>query len=202
MTIVEGQIESLKQLKVILNQNGITRFNSIGEINKFIENYDFEKNKISKDIEQTLDIEINDLQSELIKLQQVYDKLKAEITNEVNIKINDNKDKLNLVKEKSKKNIIKKILLFPQLRILKLEKSNLEKNYEKIIRRKTYIAEREVIITKKKIDDYSENKEKIILERSSLSQKKLAFTKEVVDGLYTFKNKWGQIELPPIKRMN
>ena len=47
MTIVEGQIESLKKLKEILDQNGITRFNSIGEIDNFIKNYDFEKKKIS-----------------------------------------------------------------------------------------------------------------------------------------------------------
>ena len=100
MTIVEGQIESLKKLKEILNQNGITRFNSIGEINKFIKNYDFEKNKISKHIEHTLDVEIKDLQSDLIKLQQVYDNLKAEITNKINIKIKTLKDKFNLAKEK------------------------------------------------------------------------------------------------------
>ncbi len=185
MTIVEGQIESLKKLKEILNQNGITRFNSIGEINNFIKNYDFEKNKISKHIEHTLDLEIKDLQSDLIKLQQVYDNLKAEITNNVNIKMKNLKDKFNLVKEKSKNNLIKKIFFFPQLTILKLKKSNLEKNLEKIIHRQTYVAEHEVIKTKKMVDDYSENKEKIILERSLPSYEELAFTKEVVEGLYT-----------------
>ena len=73
MTIVEGQIESLKTLKELIIQNGITRFNSICEINNFIKNCDFEKNKISKHIEHTLDLEIKDLQSDLINLQQVYD---------------------------------------------------------------------------------------------------------------------------------
>ena len=185
MAIVEGQIDSLKKLKVILNQNDITRFNSIGEINKFIKNYDFEKNKISKDIEHTLDLEIKDLQSDLIKLQQGYDNLKSEITNKVNIKINILKDKFNLVKEKGKINLIKKIIFFPQLTILKLKKTNLEKNLEIVIHRKTYVAEHDVIKTKKKLDDYSENREKIIIERSLPRYEKLAFTKEVVEGLYT-----------------
>lgn len=112
MTIVEGQIESLKKLKEILNQNNITRFNSIGEINKFIKNYGSEKNKITKHIEHTLDLEIKDLQSDLINLQQVYDNLKVEITNKVNIKIKNLKDKISLVKEKSKNNLIKKIFFF------------------------------------------------------------------------------------------
>ena len=185
MTIVEGQIESLRKLKEILFQNGITRFNSIGEINEFIKNYDFEKNRIPKDIEHTLDLEIKDLQSDLIKLQQDYDNLKAEITNKVNIKKENLKDKFSLVKEKSKNNIIRKIYLFPQLTILNIRKSNLEKNYEKIIHRKTYIAEHKVIKTKKKVKDYSENRKKIIIERSLPRYEKLAFTKEIVEGLYT-----------------
>ena len=42
MTIVVGKIEPLKKLKVILNDNGITRFNSIGEINEFLKNYESE----------------------------------------------------------------------------------------------------------------------------------------------------------------
>jgi hypothetical protein len=185
MTIVEGQIESLKRLKEILDRNGITRFNSIGEIDTFIKNYDFEKKIISKHIEHTLDLEINDLQSDLIKLQQVYDNLKTEITNNVNIKIKYLNDKFSLVKEKSNNNLIKKIFFSPQLAILKFKKSNLENNFEKIIRRKTYIAEHDVIKIKNKLDDYLENKERIILERSSSSYEELAFTKEIVEGLYT-----------------
>ncbi|MEX2164002.1 MAG: NERD domain-containing protein [Sulfuricaulis sp.] len=185
MTIVDGQIESLKKLKEILNQNGITRFNSIGEIDNFIKNYDFEKKVISKQIEHTLDLEINDLQSDLIKHQQVYDNLKAEITNKVNTKIKNLKDKINLIEERSKNNLIKKIFFFPQLAILKLKKSSLEKNFEKIIHKKTYVAEHQVINIKQKLDDFSENKEKIILERSLPSHEELAFTKEVVEGLYT-----------------
>jgi len=39
MTVVYGQIESLKRIRKTLNQNGITRFNSISDINKFIKNY-------------------------------------------------------------------------------------------------------------------------------------------------------------------
>jgi hypothetical protein len=44
MTIVEGQIEPLKKLKESLNRSGITRFNSIGEINRFLRDYESEKN--------------------------------------------------------------------------------------------------------------------------------------------------------------
>jgi len=46
MTIVEGQIESLKRLKAILNENGITRFNSIGDIKRFLNDYDAEQHEM------------------------------------------------------------------------------------------------------------------------------------------------------------
>ena len=48
MTIVVGKIEPLKKLKETLNDNGITRFSSIGEINEFLKNYESEKNEIPK----------------------------------------------------------------------------------------------------------------------------------------------------------
>ncbi|MDB9800144.1 hypothetical protein OAB90_00855, partial [bacterium] len=67
MTLVEGQIEPLEKIREILNQNGITRFNSIGEISGFLKNYNFEKNKISEDIEHALDLETKELQFELIE---------------------------------------------------------------------------------------------------------------------------------------
>ena len=63
MAIVVGQIESLKTLKERLEANGITRFNSIGDINAFTKNYKSEKTEIKRNIESALDEEINRLQS-------------------------------------------------------------------------------------------------------------------------------------------
>ena len=48
MAVIEGQIEQLKKLKETLEQNKITRFGSIAEINDFIKNYEAEKNQIPK----------------------------------------------------------------------------------------------------------------------------------------------------------
>ncbi len=43
MARIYGTIESLKSLKAELNNNGISRFNSVKEINDFLSNYDTEK---------------------------------------------------------------------------------------------------------------------------------------------------------------
>ena len=185
MAIVEGQIEPLKKLKNILNQNGITRFNSIGEINDFKKNYESEKSEILKLIENTLDAEINNLQSDLIKRQQIYDDLKADINNEINNEINSLSEKLKLVREKSNKSLINRIFFYPRTRILINNKSKLEKNLEKFIHKKTHSAEQEVIKIKNILDDYTKNSGAIISERCMQPYKELASTKEVVEGLYT-----------------
>lgn len=127
MAIVVGKIEPLKKLKEILNDNGITRFNSIGEINAFIKNYESEKNEIPKITKITLDEEIKQLEK---LLKQVI--------------------------EKSNKNLFNKILYYLKIKTLSHKKSNLDKNYEKVIS-----------------------------TRSKESYKNLDFTKEVLDGLYT-----------------
>ena len=185
MTIVAGQIEPLKKLKEALNKNGITRFNSIGEINDFIKNYGSEKNEVPKVIENSLDEEIRGLQSVLIKRQQTYDDLKAGILNEINNNIKELEEALKQAVEKSNKSIFNKIFYYLKIRKLINKKSYLEKNIEKILRKKTHAAEHEVIKTKNELNDYSKNKKNIISARCEESYKEMDSTKEVIDGLYT-----------------
>ena len=87
-------------------------------------------------------------------------------------------------RKKSDKSFINKFFLYPKIRILNNKKSKLEKNFEKIIDKKTRVAKNEVINTKNKLDDHIKNREKIISERCSQAYKKMDSTKEVVDGLY------------------
>ena len=185
MTIVEGQIESLKKLKEVLNQCDITRFNSIAEINIFIKNYDSERNEIPRIIENELDDEIKDLQSDFIGRQKIHDDFKAHISNEISHDIKNLKEKLKQVREKGNRNLINKIFFCMKIRILAHKKSKLEKNFEKLIRQKTRIAEHKVIKSKNYLDEYIENKEKIISERCMQCYEEIDYTKEVVDSLYT-----------------
>lgn len=123
MTIVSGKIEPLKKLKEILNENGITRFNSIGEINTFIKNYDSEKKEIPKTIKNSLDEEI----------KQLEETSKQAI-------------------EKSNKNLFNKILFYLKVKILTDKKLTLEKNYEKVISTRCMESYRELDFTKDIID--------------------------------------------------
>ncbi len=183
MTIVHGQIESLKRIKDTLNQKGIIRFNSIGDINDFIKNYELEKQKIFNQIEHDLDFEIDVLQADRNIFQKNYDNLKTENINKLNNKIIRLKSKYDLIQSRNTNNLIRKTFNLLQLWILKSRKTNLEKNFNNIIHQHTYSAEKRVNKTINKINEYNINWKKIISERSLTKYKELAYTKEVVEGL-------------------
>ena len=105
MTIVAGKIESLKKLKDVLNENGITRFNSIGEINCFLRNYESELNDIPYTVKITLDNEIKNL--ETVTKQAI---------------------------EKSNKNIFNKIFGYLKIKSLNRNIQSLINNYENIVK--------------------------------------------------------------------
>jgi len=184
MTIIYGQIESLTRIKETLNQKGINRFNSIGEINKFKRNYELEKQNISNQIEHDLNIEIDDLRKIKNKFQKNYDDLITGKTIKLNNKIIRLKSKYDLIRSRNTNNLIRKKFNWLRLKILKFIKTMLEKNFHKIIKQQTNKAEKKLNETNKKIYEYSVNREKIISERSSPKFRELAYTKEVVEGLY------------------
>lgn len=62
MTIVSGKIEPLKRLKDTLHSHGIYRFNSIGDINAFLKQYESEKKDIPATVKHSTDNEIKDLE--------------------------------------------------------------------------------------------------------------------------------------------
>ncbi|WP_371194464.1 nuclease-related domain-containing protein [Glaciecola sp. SC05] len=74
MTIVSGKIEPLKRLKEILHSHGIYRFNSIGDINAFLKQYESEKKNISTKVKHSTDDEIKDLEEALNSTIEMRDK--------------------------------------------------------------------------------------------------------------------------------
>jgi hypothetical protein len=122
MTIVVGKIEPLKRLKETLNKNGIYRFNSIGEINAFLKNYESEKKEIPAIVKNTLNEEISRLEE----------------TSKQAI-------------EKSNKNIFNKIIYYLKIKKLSNKKASLENNYENVISKRCTDSYQELEFTKETV---------------------------------------------------
>lgn len=58
MTKIIGQIESLKQIRTKLTENGITEFNSIKEIKYYLSTFKSTEKQIFKDAENDVNDEI------------------------------------------------------------------------------------------------------------------------------------------------
>ena len=184
MAVIEGQIEPLKKLKEALEQNGITRFGSIAEINDFIKNYEAEKNEIPKVIEKEFDAEIEQLRIDLSRCQQDYDALKNDVEKQTDQQINELKEALTLLTDKIRKSLIHKLFCYPKTKFLEQKKASLEKNFENIISKKTNAALKEVFRVKEKLDDYTSNRDAYISERCLRSSEELENIKDVIDSLY------------------
>lgn len=76
MTVVTGRIEPLKKIRRILNENGITRFNSIGEIRSFLKNYPLEKKMVTSSAEKSICDSITAIDEEI---QYVSGKLSSSV---------------------------------------------------------------------------------------------------------------------------
>ncbi|MCB9990165.1 MAG: NERD domain-containing protein [Rhodospirillales bacterium] len=184
MAVIEGQIEPLKKLKETLEQNGITRFGSIGEINDFIKNYETEKNEIPKVIEHEFDIEINQLRIDLSKCQQDYDALKASVTNEINIEIENLEEELAVIKKRVNRNFIYKIFFHSKEKKLIKKISKFEKNFKSLVDKGAQSAQQDIYRVKRKLDDYTQNRAELSSERCLQVSRELERTKDVIDGLY------------------
>jgi hypothetical protein len=184
MTIVEGQIGPLKQLKDSLSRRGITRFNSIGEITRFLRGYESARKQLPSHIESELEAEIQEMQSTLGSHQEAYDELKASIRNEIQEEIHALEAETKQASDKSNRNIIFKVFYFFKIKSLSRRKSNLENNLDSILKQKTRELENAVARIKSDIDHLLENKNNIVSERCKKSLDDLAYTKEVVDEHY------------------
>ena len=185
MTIVEGQIGTLKQLKESLNRNGITRFNSTGEIKHFLRDYESEREQLLSSVESELEAEIQNMQSALISHQHSYEEQKTSIRNEVKYKIQNLELEIKHTSDKSNRNIFCKVFYFLKLRSLSRRKSSLENNLESTLEEKTKHAEDAVARLKDEINYCLENGAKIVTQRCKKPLDDLTHTKKVVDGLYT-----------------
>ncbi len=83
MITTHGKIESLKKIRETLKAHGLNEFNSIGEINTFLLNYDSEVKRIREDSEQEVTFEHAQLEAEKNKAEQRQDQLKELAFNDV-----------------------------------------------------------------------------------------------------------------------
>lgn len=149
MTRIHGQIESLKRIRETLNQEGITRFNSIGEIKKFLKDYENEKEELIFNIERQYDLELDVLQTKCHYLLKGYEERKSFTTTKLNNTIFRLKTRSESLSHPAK-NALLELLNWYQQQILLAYKFILEKNYETVVWLRTFQSKKNWIPPSKK----------------------------------------------------
>lgn len=179
MTLVYGQLESLKRIRETLDREGITRFNSIGQLNKFIENYESEKEELFFKTEQDFDLELDILQAEAFDLERSYDTIKTNAETKHKERISKLKKKSEKLRFASAKNAFSELGNWYLLQVVLAIKFILEKS-TRIIWPETIRAKKHLKQIFQKVNTHSSNRQSIISARFATALEKLEYTKSVV----------------------
>lgn len=180
MARIYGTIESLKSLKSELDNNGISRFNSVKEINDFLSNYNSEKRIILNDESKKLDGEYFETCTILKKRKQEKAEIINSETEKIDSRISELHTKIDAIKSKEN-NFLKKLLSSIKLYSLKKQskyyvanKTKLISSYVKNISRK--IENNEIFIRM-----YETGKESLIENRAKPQIDKLEYTRNILE---------------------
>lgn len=180
MARIYGTIESLKALKYELESKGITRFNSVGEINNFLSNYNLEKKTI-------LDITSNELEKEYLdtcanlnkRIQNRAEVINSE-TERINNKVVDLQTKINFIYSNKNKNFFKKVLFSIRRLIFKNQLNYFQKNKAKLINSSIKEISKEIKSDEHFIKKYKTEKQSIIRKRAKSKIERLEYIYDVI----------------------
>ncbi|MEL6302690.1 MAG: NERD domain-containing protein [Pseudomonadota bacterium] len=183
MTIVEGQIETLKQLKQCLRDNGITRFNSVGELTRFQKGFENEKRLLPELAQQTVTEEIEEAQAALMRARETHNELCERVRAEEEQPIHQLKAGMERASKKvSERSVFR---LFFSFRVSRLSKkiARLERNLDKTVEIRTKRSRQAVARQRVDVEVLEKDKESLVSQRYEQALTKLNRTKEVVDNL-------------------
>lgn len=180
MARIYGKIESLKSLKSELESKGISRFNSVREINDFLSNYNSEKLTILNEISDKLEKEYFET---CINLKQRIQNKTAIInveTGKIDIRISELQTKIDLIYNNKDDNFLKKLVSSVRLYFLKNQSNYFIKNKTKLINSSIKDISKNIEIDALFIKKYETEKPNLIEKRAKLKTEKLEYTRNVL----------------------
>jgi hypothetical protein len=185
MAQIHGQIESLKKLKHELSSHGINRFNSIKEINDFINNFQLEKEAIINAQREILANEVNDLYFKIKENLNNCEIIKSEKITEIEVTIDTLGINIEKLTAKVSKGFIYKIFYSYRLKKQKKSLAYYSLNTPVIISNVAKDIQKIIVNDENKLKYINENSELIIDRRSLPKIEKLNDVKKTIESLHS-----------------
>lgn len=183
MAIVHGKIECLKRIRETLDANGITRFNSTGDIRRFNKNYPSLKEDLVFNVEKEYESELDAHLKQLNYFQKEYESLKEDVESKLNSRLNNLEIRCNNLNTNSAKNAVSEILNWYQFVFFKGVCFIIKSNFNLIIKHKTRPSKKQLESFEEKTNRLQHNRNEIISKRLEPKFNQLKHTKTVVDSL-------------------
>lgn len=180
MARIYGTIESLKSLKSELEDNGISRFNSVKGINDFLSNYNSEKLTILKNASDKLEKEYFET-SNILKqrIQNKAERINLE-TEKIDNQISALKTKIDSINSKDA-NFLKNLISSVRLYFIKNQSNYFVKNRTKLINSSVKNITRSIENDEIFIKEYETEKQNLIEKRAKSEIEKIEYTRNVLE---------------------
>ncbi len=183
MTIVYGQIESLRKVKEILKEKGISQFNSIGDIDRFKQNYEPQRQEIISQIRKKFEDEVRILKKDENEQRDFFNRLKDELSKAFHERTSELEKRLQNRKIQPKKSWYNKVFNWVIIQTLHLNIYYRRQTFETGLKRKIYPFGRKLWEVNKRISELENNEESIISSRTKVALKDLVKIRSVVEDL-------------------
>lgn len=184
MAQIHGQIESLKKLNHELISHGINRFNSIKEVNDFINNFQLEKDAIINAEREILANEVNDLNFKIKESLNNCEIIKSKKITEIEVIIDTLRINIENLTAKVSKSFFHKIFYTYRLKNQKKSLAYYSLNTPVIITNATKDIQENIVNDENKLKYINENIELIIERRSLPKIEKLNDVKKTIESLH------------------
>ena len=184
MTIVEGQVETLKKLKHSLAELGLSEFESIGQINNFLQNYNAEIRDLPSRVNRELETETADIKASYVTLKSTLNELLEELNSKHNLQLLALEQKKRLLSGRKAKNFLARVGLDLVIIFYSYKSRHLAAGFKKTLHRRTRDTRKKLKEIQKNLENIASNKESILAEREQDRLDALNYRKQALDDLY------------------
>lgn len=181
MTRVYGNIQSLKSLKSELQSKGVTKFNSVGEINRFLSNFNRELKTVLDDEAEQLEKEYTEASERLEVNKKCYSERSELESIRIANRISALKAKVQGI-QLDKMNYLSRILFWIKLQLVKQKLKYLIKNESQIIDSAVKEISKQIEEDENFIHEYNSSRKELIKSRSETKISRLKYTRSVIEG--------------------
>ncbi len=183
MAQIHGQIGTLKQLRKNLDSKRISRFNSIREINDFMDNFQEEKYLIVCKHKLQLTQDIEDLSNKIDVNRKKYEHIKSKTSRNLDCRISTLSEQITALKQKNATGCISNLMTKFSYLYKTISLRFLNKYYSNITGLLVSVISVKINRDTTRQNYYTKCTEKVISKRSAPEIKRLEFIKETIEGL-------------------